>query len=51
MLEEWIKRPAGFALPDQLTYGDFQLNPVWDSLRGYPRFEALVSQLAPSADR
>ena len=51
VLEEWIKRPAGFALPDQPTYGDFQLNPVWDSLRGYPRFEALVLQLAPSKDR
>lgn len=51
VLEEWIKRPAGFALPDQPTYGDFRLNPLWDSLRGYPRFEALVSQLAPSADR
>ena len=51
VLEEWIKRPAGFALPDQPTYGDFQLDPVWDSLRGYPRFDALVSQLAPTADR
>ena len=51
VLEEWIKRPAGFALPDQPTYGDFQLNPLWDSLRGYPRFEVLVSQLAPSKDR
>ena len=51
VLEEWIKRPASLIPPGQLTYGDLQLNPVWDSLRGYPRFEALVSQLAPSADR
>ena len=51
VLEEWVKQPASLLPPGQVTYGDLRLNPVWDSLRGYPRFEALVSQLAPSADR
>ena len=51
VLEEWVKRPASLIPPGQPTYGDLRLNPLWDSLRGYPRFESLVSQLAPSADR
>jgi TolB-like protein/class 3 adenylate cyclase/thioredoxin-like negative regulator of GroEL len=29
------------------TYGDLKLNPVWDSLRGDPRFEKIVASLAP----
>jgi serine/threonine protein kinase/Tfp pilus assembly protein PilF len=29
------------------TYGDFKLNPVWDTLRGDPRFQKLVASLAP----
>ena len=29
------------------TYGDLKLNPVWDSLRGDPRFEQIVASLAP----
>ena len=51
VLEEWIKRPAGFNLPGQPTYGDFQLNPLWDPLRDEPRFVALVARLAPPAVR
>jgi TolB-like protein/lipoprotein NlpI len=29
------------------TYGDLKLNPVWDTLRGDPRFEKIVESLAP----
>jgi tetratricopeptide (TPR) repeat protein len=29
------------------TYGDLKLNPLWDSLRGDPRFEKIVASLAP----
>jgi TolB-like protein/predicted Ser/Thr protein kinase len=29
------------------TYGELRLSPVWDSLRGDPRFEKIVSSLAP----
>src|SRR6266436_74963 len=29
------------------TYGDLKLNPVWDLLRGDPRFEKIVASLAP----
>ena len=38
VLEEWITRPAGANQPNQPTYGDFRLNPVWDPLRSDPRF-------------
>ena len=34
---------AGFGA----TYGDLKLNPVWDSLRGDPRFEKIVASLVP----
>ena len=47
-LEPWITRPAGLVWPMQPTYGDFRLNPVWDPLKGYKRFEALVGRLAPT---
>ncbi len=33
--------------PNELSYGQLKLNPMWDDLRGDPRFEALVSSLAP----
>jgi serine/threonine-protein kinase len=39
-------RPAGSNLPAQPTYGDFKLNPVWDPLRGDPRFTAIMNRLA-----
>jgi len=29
------------------TYGDLKLNPVWDPLRGDPRFEKIIASLAP----
>ncbi len=41
-LAEATKLPGG-----SLTYGDLRLNPLWDPLRGDPRFEAIVSSLAP----
>jgi len=39
---EAISKAPGF-----LSYGDLRLNPMWDSLRAYPRFEKLVASLAP----
>jgi TolB-like protein/class 3 adenylate cyclase len=40
-LEALIKTP-GF-----LTYGNLRLSPLWDPLRGDPRFEKIVASLAP----
>jgi serine/threonine-protein kinase len=51
VLEEWITRPAGANEPDQPTYGDFRLNPVWDPLRNDPRFVKLVDRLAATKPR
>jgi TolB-like protein len=34
-------------VPSGATYGDLKLNPVWDTLRGDPRFEKIVASLAP----
>jgi tetratricopeptide (TPR) repeat protein len=31
-----------------VTYGYLRLHPLWDPLRGDPRFEAIVASLAPS---
>jgi hypothetical protein len=33
--------------PNGVTYGDLKLDPLWDSLRGDPRFEKIVASLAP----
>jgi serine/threonine-protein kinase len=30
-----------------VTYGHLRLNPLWDPLRGDPRFEKIVASLAP----
>jgi serine/threonine-protein kinase len=30
-----------------LSYGHLRLHPLWDPLRGDPRFEAIVASLAP----
>jgi len=34
-------------LPGYLSYGHLRLNPIWDPLRGDPRFEDIVASLAP----
>jgi TolB-like protein/Flp pilus assembly protein TadD len=41
-LAEATKLPGG-----TLSYGNLRLNPLWDPLRGDPRFEAIVGSLAP----
>jgi tetratricopeptide (TPR) repeat protein len=34
-------------VPNFLTYGFLKLSPIWDPLRGDPRFEKIVASLAP----
>ena len=34
-------------IPNGTSYGDLRLDPIWDSLRGDPRFEKIVASLAP----
>jgi TolB-like protein/class 3 adenylate cyclase len=34
--------------PNGITYGELKLEPTWDSLRGDPRFEKLVTSLEPN---
>jgi serine/threonine protein kinase/tetratricopeptide (TPR) repeat protein len=41
-LADAAKLPGG-----HVTYGHLRLNPLWDPLRGDPRFEAIVASLAP----
>src|SRR4030095_15392864 len=41
---------AGLRAPDaslMLSYGALKLHPLWDPLRGDPRFEKIVASLAP----
>jgi TolB-like protein/class 3 adenylate cyclase len=33
--------------PSTVSYGQLKLEPNWDPLRGYPRFEKIVASLAP----
>jgi tetratricopeptide (TPR) repeat protein len=40
-LEAFIKTPGSH------TYGNLRLSPMWDPLRGDPRFEKIVASLAP----
>jgi TolB-like protein/Flp pilus assembly protein TadD len=40
-LEAFIKNPGYH------TYGNLRLSPLWDPLRGDPRFEKIVASLAP----
>ncbi len=39
------------APPRAVTYGSLKLSPLWDPLRGDPRFEKIVASLAPKEDR
>ena len=41
-LTEAVKLPGS-----HVTYGNLRLNPLWDPLRGEPRFEAIITSLAP----
>jgi serine/threonine-protein kinase len=34
-------------IPSAVNYGTLRLDPIWDSLRGDPRFEKIVASLAP----
>ncbi|MBA2271427.1 MAG: hypothetical protein H0W20_12665 [Chthoniobacterales bacterium] len=34
-------------LPGRLSYGQLKLHPFWDPLRGNPRFEKILADLAP----
>ena len=34
-------------IPGGPTYGELRLSPIWDPLRGDPRFEKIVASLAP----
>jgi TolB-like protein/class 3 adenylate cyclase/Tfp pilus assembly protein PilF len=43
-LETGLRAPVGSLL---LSYGALKLFPVWDPLRGDPRFEKIVASLAP----
>jgi hypothetical protein len=43
-LEAGLRAPAASLM---LSYGAFKLFPVWDPLRGDPRFEQIVTSLAP----
>jgi serine/threonine-protein kinase len=38
-------------IPSTLSYGNLKLHPFWDSLRGDPRFEKIVADLAPEEPR
>ncbi|HMH04498.1 MAG TPA: protein kinase [Candidatus Udaeobacter sp.] len=41
-LSEVVKLPVA-----GMSYGQLRLNPLWDPLRGDPRFEAIITSLAP----
>jgi TolB-like protein/class 3 adenylate cyclase/Tfp pilus assembly protein PilF len=43
-LEAGLRAPSA---ADMLSYGALKLFPVWDPLRGDPRFEQIVASLAP----
>jgi hypothetical protein len=43
-LEAGLRAPSASLL---LSYGALKLFPVWDPLRGDPRFEKIVASLAP----
>jgi hypothetical protein len=43
-LETGLRAPAASQM---LSYGALKLHPLWDPLRGDPRFEKIVTSLAP----
>jgi TolB-like protein/Tfp pilus assembly protein PilF len=40
---------ATLQIPSTLSYGNLKLHPCWDSLRGDPRFEKIVTDAAPKS--
>jgi len=38
---------ATLKIPNTLSYGNLKLHPFWDSLRSDPRFEKIITDLAP----
>ena len=38
---------AATKIPGGPSYGGLRLGPMWDPLRGNPRFEKIVASLAP----
>ena len=34
-------------LPGHLNYGELRLDPIWDPIRDDPRFDKIVTSLAP----
>jgi hypothetical protein len=42
LLKEFAKLPYG------PTAGDLKLNPIWDDLRGDPRFDKIIAEAAKS---
>ena len=49
-LDKLVSGPAGANMPYQVTFGDFQLNPVWDPLRADPRFREADRTSGPRHD-
>ena len=46
-LQQLEARVRGPVEGNMLSYGALKLHPVWDPLRGDPRFEKIVASLAP----
>jgi TolB-like protein len=42
---------ATLKIPSTLSYGNLKLHPYWDELRGDPRFEKIIADLAPKNTR
>jgi TolB-like protein/Tfp pilus assembly protein PilF len=42
---------ATLQIPSTLSYGNLKLHPYWDALRGDPRFEKIVADLAPKTSK
>jgi predicted Zn-dependent protease len=51
LLRELIAQPANEAFTYEPSYGGLRLDPIWEPLRGDPRFAELVQRLAPVANR